>query len=310
MTGRLHDLLAPATGPRRLLALHHHGVHDRSAPSASRSPGPSPRTTRTAAPRSTSPPASATRRRPTTPSATRASRCSSRTRPAPGMERRRPGRSWSRGSPRWTTSNLAANRERYWRESNVKLPATKKMHPPKPMRAMIGWYYTRIYVLVRPERVFVWPGPDVDRGARDPRLPPRGGPLGPRRGAGRRPRRADRRPGRLGRAGRRARPRLRDGRGHLAGARRLPALGPPADPRRRRGQGDPPRAPSPAGLPLIEGRACLTVHRHAPDFTWQNNFQVRGDLGARPGRLAPRPAQARRRLRGARRASSAATGSS
>ena len=36
-------------------------------------------------------------------------------------------------------------------------PATKKMHPPKPMRAMFNWYYARIYVKVRPERVFVWP---------------------------------------------------------------------------------------------------------------------------------------------------------
>ena len=34
----------------------------------------------------------------------------------------------------------------------------------------------------------------------------------------------------------------------------------------------------PAGLPLTEGRACLTAHSHAPDFTWQENFQVRGDL--------------------------------
>ena len=34
----------------------------------------------------------------------------------------------------------------------------------------------------------------------------------------------------------------------------------------------------PAGLPLAEGRACLTAHGHDPDFTWQENFQVRGDL--------------------------------
>ena len=27
-----------------------------------------------------------------------------------------------------------------------------------------------------------------------------------------------------------------------------------------------------------EGRACLTAHAHAEDFTWQENFQVRGDL--------------------------------
>jgi Pyridoxamine 5'-phosphate oxidase len=40
--------------------------------------------------------------------------------------------------------NLAANRERYFQESGVKLPATKKMHPPKPIRGMFNWYYARI----------------------------------------------------------------------------------------------------------------------------------------------------------------------
>jgi hypothetical protein len=34
----------------------------------------------------------------------------------------------------------------------------------------------------------------------------------------------------------------------------------------------------PAGLPLGEGRACLTAHAHDPSFRWQENFQVRGDL--------------------------------
>jgi hypothetical protein len=34
----------------------------------------------------------------------------------------------------------------------------------------------------------------------------------------------------------------------------------------------------PAGLPMIEGRACLTAHGHDPDFKWRENFQVRGDL--------------------------------
>ena len=33
-----------------------------------------------------------------------------------------------------------------------------------------------------------------------------------------------------------------------------------------------------AGLPLEPGRACLTAHAHHPNFTWQENFQVRGDL--------------------------------
>jgi hypothetical protein len=34
----------------------------------------------------------------------------------------------------------------------------------------------------------------------------------------------------------------------------------------------------PVGAPLEPGLACLTAHAHAPDFTWQRNFQVRGDL--------------------------------
>ena len=59
--------------------------------------------------------------------------------------------------------DLAANRERYWRESWDKLPGTRKMHPPKALRGMFGWYYTRIYVHVRPERVFVWEDGDVTK---------------------------------------------------------------------------------------------------------------------------------------------------
>jgi len=35
---------------------------------------------------------------------------------------------------------------------------------------------------------------------------------------------------------------------------------------------------APAGIPFQAGLACLTAHDHSPDFTWQRNFQVRGDL--------------------------------
>jgi hypothetical protein len=34
----------------------------------------------------------------------------------------------------------------------------------------------------------------------------------------------------------------------------------------------------PVGAPLAPGRACLVAHDHAPDFRWQRNFQVRGEL--------------------------------
>jgi hypothetical protein len=32
------------------------------------------------------------------------------------------------------------------------------------------------------------------------------------------------------------------------------------------------------GVPVQPGLACITAHDHAPDFSWQRNFQVRGDL--------------------------------
>jgi len=32
------------------------------------------------------------------------------------------------------------------------------------------------------------------------------------------------------------------------------------------------------GVPVQPGLACLTAHTHAERFTWQQNFQVRGDL--------------------------------
>ena len=35
---------------------------------------------------------------------------------------------------------------------------------------------------------------------------------------------------------------------------------------------------APDSVPLQPGLACLTAHQHAPDFTWQQNFQLRGDL--------------------------------
>ena len=60
-------------------------------------------------------------------------------------------------------SDLDANKERYWRESWEKLPGARDAHPPKVLRGLFGWYYTRIYVKVRPERVFVWADGDVSK---------------------------------------------------------------------------------------------------------------------------------------------------
>src|SRR3954470_23847355 len=54
--------------------------------------------------------------------------------------------------------DLDANRERYISESAIKRPATQSMTPPKPMQRLMTWYFARIYVHVRPERVYVWRG--------------------------------------------------------------------------------------------------------------------------------------------------------
>jgi hypothetical protein len=173
--------------------------------------------------------------------------------------------------------DLPANRERYRRECAEKLPAAKDMYPPRPVRGLFDWYFTRIYVHVRPERVFVWENGDVTTPPEilgshmdevrsghseeplEPLAPAIGGDIAwdPRiEELARRDRTAVlgwvapdgfplavRVPVRLDRTARRI----------LLGG-------------------------SPAGLPLASGRACITAHSHSPDFRWHENFQVRGDL--------------------------------
>jgi hypothetical protein len=184
--------------------------------------------------------------------------------------------------------DLKANADRYFEESGEKLPATKKMHPPKFLRSAFNFYYVRIYIKVRPERVFVWEGGDLTEeptihGAHIEEVrsghseePPEehGGPVGGSPAW-------DQRMDFLGEQDTGALSWL--GPDGFPIAVRVPYT---ADPSRReiRIEGEP------AGVPVLEGRACLTVHQHAPDFTWQRNMQVRGDLVRSSDglRLAPR----------------------
>jgi hypothetical protein len=174
-------------------------------------------------------------------------------------------------------ADLAANRERYWRESLEKLPAVKTMLPPKPLRGMFNWYFTRIYVKVRPERVFVWPDGDpttppqvhdsrleeVRSGHSEEQLEPHQPTVGGRVAW-------DSRIGELGRRYEQAVLSWVAPDGFPLSVR-LPVSLDEAGQRIH-------FAGEPAGLPLAEGPACVCAHRHAPDFTWQENFQVRGDL--------------------------------
>jgi Pyridoxamine 5'-phosphate oxidase len=185
--------------------------------------------------------------------------------------------------------DLEANRERYWRESGEKLPATKEMHPPKILRGMFNWYYTRIYVHIRPERVFVWPDGDLGREPvlHDAHLEEvrSGHAEEPPEDHGTAPEERPAWDTRMDELGREYDTAViswlaPDG---FPLSTRLPIRADPASRSIVLGS-------EPAALPLLEGRACLTAHRHAPDFGWQQNFQIRGDLARAEGgwRLTPR----------------------
>jgi hypothetical protein len=182
------------------------------------------------------------------------------------------------GTARVDEEDLKANRDRYAREGAAKLPAAQKGQPPKLLRGMFTWYYDRIYVHVRPERVYVWPGGDVgleptlygahaeewrsghDELPDEPHAAPEGGSA------------------------------RWDDRMEAIGSRTYPTavlalVSPDGFPFAIR---VPARADKDAGVIRLEkeavgvpwqpGLACVTVHDHDPEFSWQRNFQVRGDL--------------------------------
>ena len=174
-------------------------------------------------------------------------------------------------------SDLDANRERYGREAIEKLPATKDQLPPKAVRRMFDWYFTRIYVKVRPERVYIWEDGDCTREPQllDARMEevrsghdeePEKPPAAPEGGAP-----------------------AWDDRMHELGERYptavLSLVSPDGFPFSTRVPITVDRqarrvrvATEPVGVPLQPGLVCLTAHDHDPDFNWQRNFQVRGDL--------------------------------
>jgi hypothetical protein len=179
-------------------------------------------------------------------------------------------------------ADLAANRERYVRDSSEKLAGAAGGAPSEAVQRRFQWYYTRIYMHVRPERVYVWPGGDCglepelldshmeevrsghDEEPDQPTAPAEGG-------AGVWDRRIDE----LG--------------------RRYPSavlsfVAPDGFPfsirvpvgverRRRLIHVD----AEPVGAPLRPGLVCVTAHDHEESLRWQRNFQVRGDLVEQPG---------------------------
>ena len=173
--------------------------------------------------------------------------------------------------------DLEANRDRYTRESLEKLPASKELLPPKPLQRAFSFYFTRLYVHVRPERIYIWPEGDA---MREPELydahleevrsghdeEPEGQTAPPEGGVAAWDERMDE----LGERYPEAVLSLVAPDGFPFSVR-VPISVDRGARRARIGSGA-------LGVPVQPGPACLAAHDHAPDFGWQRNFQVRGDL--------------------------------
>jgi hypothetical protein len=182
------------------------------------------------------------------------------------------------GSAEVDDHDLEANRDRYRQESLEKLPGLARHQPPGPFKGLHAWYFMRIYIHVRPERVYVWRSGDSSQ---EPELYD-AHMEEVRSGHSEEPERFHARPegglshwdSRMRELGDRHRTAVLsivcpDG---FPFAVRVPVHVDEADRWIR-------IEDVPEGTPLQPGLACLTVHSHATDFSWQQNFHVRGDLG-------------------------------
>jgi hypothetical protein len=181
------------------------------------------------------------------------------------------------GSAEVDDRDLEANRERYARESVQKLPGVAKLAPPAPIQRRLEWYFSRIYIHVRPERVYVWPRGDLSA---DPQLYD-AHMEEVRSGHSEEPERFHADPGGTAVTWH---SRLTELGSHYPTAV-LSIVSPDGFPFSIRA---PVRADQVHGLirieseltgvPLQPGLACMTAHVHGEDFSWQQNFHVRGDL--------------------------------
>jgi len=187
------------------------------------------------------------------------------------------------GSAEVDDQDLEANRRRYATESLEKLPGLRKLDPPDALKRFLSWYYTRIYIHIRPERVYIWRSPGAEPELFDAHMEE------VRSGHSEEPARfhADPEGGRTT-----WHPRLNE-LGTIYPTAALSIVCPDGFPFAVRVKvraheadrqiriDDPP-----AGAPLQPGLACLAAHAHDPSFGAMQNFQVRGDLVLRDGSWA------------------------
>jgi hypothetical protein len=183
------------------------------------------------------------------------------------------------GFARVDEADLAANRVRYRREGKRKLPKASERLPPAAMDRLMSWYVDRIYLHVTPERIVVWPKGDISA---EPEVI---GELPAGEAPAERPLRS----------AATWEPRIEQlgtqyptavlavvGPGGFPFAGRVPVWADRIAELVRIGT-------VPNGMPLTPGRACLTAHVHGPEFEWQRNFQVRGELVQNGGGWALQP---------------------
>jgi hypothetical protein len=180
--------------------------------------------------------------------------------------------------------DLDANRDRYVRENAEKLGRSGEGAPPT---GRFDWYFARIYIHVRPERVYLWRGGDCEA---EPELfelaeavPKTAGATASRPAPA--PSIQSRRVNELGR------------RYDTAVLSVVAPDGYPFSIRvpvstDRRGKAIRIDAHPARGLPLHPGPACVTAHDHHETLDWSRNFQVRGQLqGDRGGGWVVLPQQ-------------------
>jgi hypothetical protein len=187
----------------------------------------------------------------------------------------RPSMMLVQGTAEVDDADLDANRERYARDIAAKFG--REESPARPAR--FDWYFTRIYIHIRPERVYIWPGGDCEA---DPELieltasagsPPHTGTPAPRS----KPSGSTRRVHELGRRYDTAVLSVVAHDGYPFSIR-VPVS---VDRRGHEIRIDATPAPT---LPLLAGPACVTAHDHDEELEWSRNFQVRGQLlGDRSG---------------------------
>jgi hypothetical protein len=182
------------------------------------------------------------------------------------------------GTARVDDEDLDANQRRYEQDAVAKLPAVKDDMPPPFARRFFKWYFKRLYVHVRPERVYVWEAGDITaepqlldahldevRSGHNEEPEDSGAPAGD------------------------GMPSIWDPRMDELGATHdtavLAVVGPDGFPFAIRVPVRPDATrrvvhlgADPVGAPLRPGLACLTAHDHGERFEWQRNFQVRGEL--------------------------------